>query len=67
MYHLTVYDQDGSKLYDEPIEATDDSAAKEKGHAILRENDVQEHPFRIVHTSGRLVEFLSHKGKKAKA
>lgn len=65
MYHLSVYDQEGNKLYDEPIEAQTDHEAMEKGHAILREKEYKDHPYRIVHSAGRLVEFQSHKPKKA--
>lgn len=67
MYHITVFDQEGSKLFDEPISATNDPEAKEKGHAILKEKEYQQYPYRIVHASGRLVEFQSHKGKAASA
>jgi hypothetical protein len=66
MYHLTVYDPKGHKLLDQPIEAKDDETAKAKGQEQLREKNYQSYPYRIVHTSGRLVEFLSHKGKSAK-
>ncbi|MFD1396284.1 YhzD family protein [Kroppenstedtia eburnea] len=65
MYHLTVYDQEGNKLVDEAIEAKTDDEAQKKGHAILNEKEYRNHPFRIVHSAGRLVEFQSHKAKKA--
>ncbi|WP_245921020.1 YhzD family protein [Melghirimyces profundicolus] len=64
---MTVFDQEGNKLVDEALEAKSDSEAKEKGQAILREKEYSHLPYRIVHRSGRLVEFLSHKAKKAKA
>lgn len=65
MYHLTVYDQEGIKLVDEPITAQTDDEAKQKGHTLLQEKKHQGHPFRIVHSAGRLVEFQSHQTKKA--
>jgi hypothetical protein len=65
MYHLTVYDQEGNKLVDEPIEAKSDDESKKKGHTILSEKEYQGYPFRIVHSAGRLVEFQSHQPKKA--
>ncbi|MFC4075948.1 YhzD family protein [Salinithrix halophila] len=65
MYHMTVFDQTGSKLYDEPIEAVTDAEAKKKGLDVLEEKEYQAYPFRIFHSSGRLVEFQSHKAKKA--
>ncbi|MDR6226693.1 YhzD family protein [Desmospora profundinema] len=67
MYHITVYDNEGKKLLDEPIKAADDQTAKAKGHELLQEKEYASYPFRILHTSGRLVEFLSHKGKSAKS
>ncbi|WP_240511998.1 YhzD family protein [Paludifilum halophilum] len=66
MYHLTVYNHEGNKLYDEGIQADTDNEAKEKGHAFLGEKEATSYPFRLFHVTGRLVEFQSHKGKKAK-
>ena len=34
MYHMTVFDDDGKKLYDSPIEATSDEEAKEKRDSL---------------------------------
>jgi hypothetical protein len=65
MYHITVYDNEGNKLLDEPLQAQTDHEAKAKGRQLLLDKEYQAYPFRIFHTSGRLVEFLSHKGKKA--
>lgn len=63
MYHITVYDQDGKKLYDEPLQANNDQEAKEKGLSLLQEKEYLSLPYRILHTTGRLVLFNSHKGK----
>lgn len=65
MFHMTVFDDDGKKLYDSPIEATSDEEAKEKGTAWLKEHRRQDAPYRIFHSSGRLIAFHSHKGKHA--
>lgn len=65
MYHMTVYDGDGKKLYDEPIEAANDEEAKKKGISWLEENDNLDCPYRIFHTTGRLVAFHSHSAKRA--
>lgn len=64
MYHMTVFDDDGRSLYDEPIDAKSDTAAKQKGLAWLEENDYVNNPYRIFHTSGRLIAFQSHKAKR---
>ncbi|MEW9032429.1 MAG: YhzD family protein [Planifilum fimeticola] len=66
MYHVTVFDDEGKKLFDEPLQAENDVEAREKGLALLAEKEYQNHPYRIVHTSGRLVAFNSHKGKVPK-
>jgi hypothetical protein len=63
MYHLTVYDQDGNKLHDAPLEADHDLEARIKGMEWLKQHHYEEHPYRIFHTSGRLIAFQSHKGK----
>ncbi|QKG83813.1 hypothetical protein GXN76_04530 [Kroppenstedtia pulmonis] len=65
MYHMTVFDNEGKKLLDEAIEAGTDTEAKTKGKTLLTEKEWNHHPFRIVHVSGRLVDFQSQKGKKA--
>lgn len=65
MYHMTVFDHDGKKVYDEPIEADNDKEAKTKGIAWLQENEQLDCPYRIFHTTGRLVAFHSHKAKHA--
>lgn len=65
MYHMTVFDADGKKVYDEPIEATNDAEAKAKGIAWLEEHEHLDHPYRIFHTTGRLVAFHSHQAKHA--
>ncbi|WP_231633361.1 YhzD family protein [Numidum massiliense] len=62
---MTVYDQDGTTLYDQPIEANSDKEAKEKGMAWLAESDREQCPYRIFHTTGRLVAFHSHQAKRA--
>lgn len=67
MYHLTVYDNGGKKLLDQPLAAHDDDAAKTEGHHVLQEKKYSTYPYRIIHSSGRLVEFLSHKAKSAKS
>ncbi|SDX22387.1 YhzD-like protein [Marininema mesophilum] len=66
MYHITAFDNEGNKLIDQSIEAQNDTQAKEKGQAILQEKEATGSPFRIIHNSGRLIDFLSHKGKSAK-
>ena len=65
MYHMTVFDNDGNKLVDQPLEAENDRDAREKGMAWLAEKGYLQYPYRIFHTSGRLVAFNSHKGKTA--
>ncbi|PTM57818.1 YhzD family protein [Desmospora activa] len=66
MYHLTVYDNEGKKLLDQPLTARDENGAKAEGHQRLQEREYSTYPYRIIHSSGRLVEFLSHKAKSAK-
>ncbi|MBO2532722.1 YhzD-like protein [Planifilum fulgidum] len=63
MYHVTAYDNEGKKLLDEPLQAESDAEAREKGLSLLAEKEYLQLPYRIVHTSGRLVAFNSHKGK----
>ena len=65
MNHMTVFDSDGKKLHDEPIEAKSDAEAKQKGMAWLEESDYLSRPYRIFHTSGRLIAFNSHRAKRA--
>lgn len=64
MYHMTVYDNEGNKRYDEPIEAVDDQEAKAKGLTWITENGYGDCPYRIFHTSGRLIAFQSHQAKR---
>lgn len=66
VYHMTVFDDEGKKLVDQPLEASSDAEAREKGMAWLAEKEYLNHPYRIFHTSGRLVAFNSHKGKVPK-
>lgn len=66
MYHITVYDNDGKVLLDEPLQAEKDQEAKEKGLALLQEKGYLAYPYRIFHTAGRLVLFNSHQGKITK-
>ncbi|SFS41908.1 YhzD family protein [Marininema halotolerans] len=67
MYHVTAYSNEGKKLVDQPIEAQNDHEAKEKGFAILKEKEAEGFAYRILHDSGRLVDFTSQKGKSAKS
>lgn len=67
MYHMTVFDDDGKKLLDEPIEAESDAEAKQKGMAFLEEQGHETRPYRIFHTTGRLIAFYSHKAKLTNA
>jgi hypothetical protein len=63
VYQMTVFDNEGNKLVDQSLEAENDVEAREKGLAWLAEKEYLNHPYRIVHSSGRLVAFNSHKGK----
>lgn len=67
MYHITVYDNDGKSLLDEPLQAEKDEEAKEKGLSLLQEKGYLSYPYRLVHTTGRLVLFNSHQGKIIKS
>lgn len=67
MYHMTVFDDNGKKLFDEPIEAASDEEAKQKGMALLEEQGHETRPYRIFHTTGRLIAFHSHKAKRVNA
>jgi hypothetical protein len=60
MYHITVYDENGNVLLDEPISAQSDEEAKQSGFARIRELGHEGKPHRIFHTAGRLVSFLPH-------
>ncbi|SEN51413.1 YhzD family protein [Lihuaxuella thermophila] len=60
MYHMTVYDENGNKLYDEPISAQTDEEAKKIGYAWLAKHGHETKPHRIFHTTGRLVSFKPH-------
>ena len=53
MYHMTVFDDNGKKLFDEPIEAASDEEAKQKGMALLEEQGHETRPYRIFHTTGQ--------------
>ncbi|MBA4493381.1 hypothetical protein H1191_03545 [Paenactinomyces guangxiensis] len=60
MYHMTVYDENGTVLFDEPISAQTDEEAKKIGYAWLAEKGHETKPHRIFHTTGRLVSFKPH-------
>lgn len=61
---MTVFDDQGKLIHDEPVEATTDEEARAKGMAWLEENDRLDAPYRIFHTTGRLVAFHSHEAKR---
>lgn len=64
MYHMTVFDADGNKVVDQSIAAESDKEAKTKGMKWLQDNERLDDPYRIFHTTGRLIAFHSHHAKR---
>jgi YhzD-like protein len=60
MYHMTVYDTDGTVLLDEALSANNDTEAKQIGYAKLTEKGYESKPHRIFQTTGRLIAFKPH-------
>jgi hypothetical protein len=57
---MTVYDENGTVLFNEALSANSDEEAKKVGYAWIAEKGYENKPHRIFHTSGRLVSFKPH-------
>lgn len=58
-YKLTAYEADGTVLFDESIEAANDSEAKQKGEQFVAENNLEERTHRLASPTGKLILFHS--------
>lgn len=56
-YKLTVFEQNGEKILDETIEASDDEQAKKIGLKILTEQNFIHKTHRCVSPEGKLLLF----------
>lgn len=56
-YKLTAFEPTGEKILDEGFEAQDDTEAKKKGEALLKEKGVDEKMHRCVSPEGKLILF----------
>jgi hypothetical protein len=60
---MTVYDENGEVLFNQPLQAQTDEKAKKVGYAWLSENGHETKPHRIFHSTGRLISFKPHQYK----
>ncbi len=58
-YKLTAYEKKGKIIIDESVEAANDQEAKQKGLALLEEQDLLETTHRLASPTGQLVLFHS--------
>lgn len=56
-YIITVFEQNGEKLFEEPFQAENDKEAAETGKRRLEEENYQNKTHRCVSPDGRLVLF----------
>nr|WP_206691646.1 YhzD family protein [Heyndrickxia coagulans] len=54
---MTAFEATGEKILDEGFEAQDDTEAKKKGEALLKEKGVHEKTHRCVSPEGKLILF----------
>ena len=57
IYKLTVFEPNGEKVMDEPIEAANDDTAKDIGSKLLQEKGYEEMTHRLTSPAGKLLLF----------
>jgi hypothetical protein len=57
VYHITVFEKDGTNILNDSFEAKDDKEAKEIGTKILKEKGYLDYTHRCVAPDGHLVLF----------
>lgn len=59
IYKLTAYEQDGTLIIDEAVEAANDEEAKAKGKVLIEEKELVETTHRLASPTGKLILFHS--------
>lgn len=57
VYKLTAFKEDGHKVLDEVIDATNKEDAKNLAKKRLQEQNLQESPYRLTSSKGELLDF----------